>query len=76
MTMFDDNFLMTIFEDNFLMTTFEDIETIFDNWKDSPGGYFSIVDHFSKKILSELVQIRYSIRIGFLQNLVQIENRI
>ena len=26
-----------------------------------PGCYFSIVDHFSKKILSELVQIKYSI---------------
>ena len=41
-----------------------------------PGCYFSIVDHFSKKILSELVQIKYSIRISFLQNLVQIENHI
>ena len=29
--------LMTIFDDNFLMTIFDDIETIFDNWKDSPG---------------------------------------
>ena len=28
---------MTIFDDNFLMTIFDDIETIFDNWKDSPG---------------------------------------
>ena len=37
MTLFDDNFLMTIFDDNFLMTIFDDIETIFDNWKDSPG---------------------------------------
>ena len=37
MTLFDDNFLMTIFDDNFLMTIFYDIETIFDNWKDSPG---------------------------------------
>ena len=37
MTLFDDNFLMTIFYDNFLMTIFDDIETIFDNWKDSPG---------------------------------------
>ena len=27
---------MTIFDDNFLMTIFDDIETIFDNWKDSP----------------------------------------
>ena len=37
MANFDDNFLMTIFDDNFLMTIFYDIETIFDNWKDSPG---------------------------------------
>ena len=41
MTLFDDNFLMiffmTIFDENFLMTVFDDIETIFDNWKDSPG---------------------------------------
>ena len=28
---------MTIFDGNFLMTIFDDIETIFDNWKDSPG---------------------------------------
>ena len=28
---------MTIFDDSFLMTIFDDIETIFDNWKDSPG---------------------------------------
>merc|ERR1711888_535425 len=28
---------MTIFDDNFLMTIFDDLETIFDNWKDSPG---------------------------------------
>ena len=30
-------FLTTIFDGNFLMTIFDDIETIFDNWKDSPG---------------------------------------
>ena len=32
MTIFDDNFY-----DNFLMTIIDGIETIFDNWKDSPG---------------------------------------
>ena len=37
MTIFDDNFFMTIFDDNFFMKIFDDIETIFDNWKDSPG---------------------------------------
>ena len=54
---------------------FQDLASVFfcDMW---PGCYFSIVDHFRKKILSELVQIEYPIRKGFLQNLVQIENRI
>ena len=28
---------MTIFDDNFLMKIFDYIETILDNWKDSPG---------------------------------------
>ena len=28
------------FDEDFWMTIFDDIETIFDNWKDSPGGYF------------------------------------
>ena len=32
MTISDDNFY-----DSFLMTIFYDIETIFENWKDSPG---------------------------------------
>ena len=37
LTIFDDNFFMTIFDDNFLMKILDYIETIFDNWKDSPG---------------------------------------
>ena len=36
MTLFYYNFYVN-FDDNFLMTIFDDIETIFDNWKDSPG---------------------------------------